>query len=687
MHLHRLISSDPGLLRFRFALRVVVTLIVSMAAIIPFVIWTDQPTLVVIPGAMLAMVSSTAIRDAKPRDQKISLLMMPFVAFMSACISMFFASNVLASDIVFMLIIFVAVLVRWFGPRGLALGMIAYMTYFIVVFIGIEAKNLPIVLAVQLIATACVYVLKFHVFYNKPEKVLPSAIRAFRLQAAATLYACVNMPPSDEITKRDKKKFDKQLVVLNSVALTVESQLEKIEPKRFAARTYHKDLSAAVFDIELATTQVANIWRDADDMTIKMMNRIKQSLRAMADDLSGGKLFSRQLLDHGNAKTSSTSRAIDDELSNIARLSKKLRDLNVYKEMRNIAIGNEIHTPEKPRPEFKDVFKTSVQTLIATGLAVTFGTMLSDERSYWAVIAAFVTFIGTSSRGEMAYKGWQRVLGTVGGVLFGSIIGTILGGDKIIDAGLIVVMIFLAMYYMQVAYSLMIFWMTTMLALMYGMLGHFSVELLGLRLMETIIGVGVGSLVAFFVFPVRTETAIKNHVIKGLRDLHDVVKGASNDDIDPLELASETRDLDKTIHDLHKASRPLSYSPLATRNSNIPIKWVRSLSSAAYYSRRLSRRRINWGVTPTELHEPLYKISRGLQYNITRLANIMENDTPRKKGQLRRVDKHIMEFDHLLDKYRKFDETKRPPNMHHLEAYLKITRRLDKVLGNLANIV
>ena len=146
---------------------------------------------------------------------------------------------------------------------------------------------------------------------------------------------------------------------------------------------------------------------------------------------------------------------------------------------------------------------------VAASLAIVIGELVSPSRWYWAVIAAFVIFAGTNSWGETLTKGWQRLLGTILGVPCGLLVATLFAGNKTASLVLIFVCLFCAFYFMTVTYSLMTFWITTMLALMYGLLGELSFGVLLLRIEETAIGAVIGVAVAILVLPTNTRTAIR----------------------------------------------------------------------------------------------------------------------------------------------------------------------------------
>jgi uncharacterized membrane protein YccC len=135
-------------------------------------------------------------------------------------------------------------------------------------------------------------------------------------------------------------------------------------------------------------------------------------------------------------------------------------------------------------------------TAIATALAIVAGDLVSPNRWYWAAFAAYVMFQGTRSRGESLAKGVQFVVGTLGGVLFGVAAATVLSGHEILTMAAIVAAVFLAFQANVAAYGAMVFWITVILGLMFGMLGFFPPELLLLRLQESAVGAACGAVVA-----------------------------------------------------------------------------------------------------------------------------------------------------------------------------------------------
>jgi len=127
-----------------------------------------------------------------------------------------------------------------------------------------------------------------------------------------------------------------------------------------------------------------------------------------------------------------------------------------------------------------------------------------------------VMFQGTRSRGESIAKGVQFMIGTVAGVVIGALAATLLSGHDALTLTAIIAAVFLAFQANGVAYGVMVFWITIILGLLFGMIGYFAPEFLLLRLKETAAGAICGVLVASFVLVLRQHTAMGSAWRSGL---------------------------------------------------------------------------------------------------------------------------------------------------------------------------
>lgn len=84
---------------------------------------------------------------------------------------------------------------------------------------------------------------------------------------------------------------------------------------------------------------------------------------------------------------------------------------------------------------------------VATTLAIAAGILLSETRWYRAFLTALVVFFGARSTGQTLARGWQRLLGTVLGVVVGVLLATAVQGDFGVSLLLVVGGLFLSLYF------------------------------------------------------------------------------------------------------------------------------------------------------------------------------------------------------------------------------------------------
>ncbi|UGY95303.1 FUSC family protein [Streptomyces gobiensis] len=159
--------------------------------------------------------------------------------------------------------------------------------------------------------------------------------------------------------------------------------------------------------------------------------------------------------------------------------------------------------PGLRRPTTRQAF----QALVACGFALAVGQAVSHERWYWAVGAAWWIFVNTASRGETLVRGFRRVLGTVCGIAAGLLVALPVDGAMAPTAALVAVCVFGIFYTAATSYSWMMFFVTVMVGLLYGLLGVLHAGLLGLRLQETAVGALGAALAVAFVLPITTHAA------------------------------------------------------------------------------------------------------------------------------------------------------------------------------------
>lgn len=74
------------------------------------------------------MIAARSVNEPDPRQQRITMALLPLPAALSLTAAALLAPHRLAADVGFVLVVFSAVYIRRFGAR--ALGMVAFMAYF-----------------------------------------------------------------------------------------------------------------------------------------------------------------------------------------------------------------------------------------------------------------------------------------------------------------------------------------------------------------------------------------------------------------------------------------------------------------------------------------------------------------------------------------------------------------------------
>ncbi|MFJ6657493.1 FUSC family protein [Streptomyces sp. NPDC091377] len=164
--------------------------------------------------------------------------------------------------------------------------------------------------------------------------------------------------------------------------------------------------------------------------------------------------------------------------------------------------------------------RQAVQATVGAGFALVVGQLVSGERWYWAVGAAWWVFVNTASRGETLVRGFRRVLGTVLGIGLGLLVALPLHTAAAPTAVILAGCVFGIFYTAAVSYTWMMLWVTLLASLLYGLLGVLDPALLALRLAETGVGALGAALAVLFVLPVTTHAVTDGWIQRALRCVH-----------------------------------------------------------------------------------------------------------------------------------------------------------------------
>ncbi len=556
--------SDPGKLRLRSAAATTITVVLAIVVLLPGSRLIGEPITVAMLGTVVAMQSSAAVKDKDQRSRVITTLLLIFPAAAAVSLSAVLSQFGALSDVGFIVVLFLAVLARRYGPRGTALGMVAFICYFFALFLRAAPSQIPILSVSIVIGVAISLLVRTVILPERPRVELRSLVRAFRAVSIDVLEAASNR--TDQNLEVLRKRLDR----LGSTALMIDDWLDRNDAAQLFSIT-NTDLSLRVFNAQIATEQlVSALWaldpalarpKSLGDATTALGSCLQNS--PSDDQLRAARRLAAAAADNSDPSTQ----------AGIATMI-AMRAVRAHVAIHHVT-STALRTESKPaEPDDDDPAdektglhrstKTAIQVAVATSAATILGELISPDRWYWAVMTAFLVFTGASTRGEILSRTGHRVVGTIAGVVAAVVLSALVGGHQSLQILLLVVCVFCAFYLVTVAYALLSFFVTVVLAMLYGLLGSFSVDVLELRIYETIAGGIVGIASAYFIF----STGTRSTMVEKVEDYLDHMSGIIDTSIGSLtepgqatDLVADMRVLDNALKELVNTVKPLEMGP------------------------------------------------------------------------------------------------------------------------------
>ncbi|MDV6262624.1 FUSC family protein [Rhodococcoides yunnanense] len=585
-------ASDPGQVRLRSASATTLTVLLAMVILLLTTRAIGQPVTVAMLGTVVAMQASAAVKDKDQHSRLITTALMALPASAAVTLASLLSELGKVADVGFIAVLFAAVWVRRFGPRGTALGMVAFISYFFALFLRATPGQLPMLIAAILGGLAIALFVRAVIFPDRPIVEVRRLLFAMRAVSVSVLEA------ASAGEGRDLNLLRRRLDRLGNTALMIDDWLDRHDAGQLLSVT-STDLSLRVFDAQIATEQlVSSLW--ALDPAKPWPKALGQATTALGSVLQNTP-SSEQLRAARRLAATAAERADPSTPAGIATVSAQ-RAVQAHIAIHHITT-NAVSVAASPEtestePATKDEpsglnpsTKAAIQVAVATSAATVLGELVSPDRWYWAVLTAFLVFTGASTRGEILTRAGQRVLGTIAGVLAGVVIAALVGNNQPLQLVLIVVCVFFAFYLVTVAYALLSFFVTILLAMLYGLLGTFSIEVLELRITETAVGGVVGIVSAYFIFSTGTRKTMVDKVDTYLEQLDALIEASVESVVAPggeTDLVASTRALDNALKDVVTAGKPLVLGP-TTRSRRGAKRLLRVLAVSSRSAHALAR--------------------------------------------------------------------------------------------------
>ena len=537
----RFIASDPGWARLRQGVRAALAVGTTLLVEWGLARLLGRPVVLgLLLGAVVAMLMSTGIRDGRRSAIARTALGAPFVAAGGASLGVMTADHRLLGLSCFVLVSFVAVWVRRFGPRWFTLGFLFWQGFFFALFLHPPVSELPFLLLAIAASGGWVAILLLTVLFEDPQAKLVRIVTALRARARAGIAAAVDVldDPGDVRTVR---RLRAHLIQLSEIALLVDGQLadRRSLPDGVPAGRMRRwtvdfeigmdEVAGAVIDISgrldaLSPSTLATVrevltalgWSDqttaeqaahridtSDEGTVPAVRRLGSACLFLLETVR--RWDTGELRQPDPEATSDPLDEEDDFQTVVTLIGGNLPGSAVLAQQSIGRTDAHRFSPSRMRLTTRQ----AIQAGVAAGLAIIAGEAISTQRFYWAVIAAFVAFAGTATSGETVRKGVGRIAGTVLGLIAAVGLADVTEGHHSVAIVAILICIFLAFFLQPLSYGLMVFFITVMLGQLYTLLGTFSDELLLLRLAETVAGAAIGILVSLLVLPTHSRATLR----------------------------------------------------------------------------------------------------------------------------------------------------------------------------------
>ncbi len=553
----RVVASDPSHQRLRMAARGTFAVGGAVVAVALLSRVLGQPVLAAGPGVIVAMIGTMAVNDDSLRGRMTTLALGVLSAFGGVVAGSLLFGASAASHVVFVVAAGAATYAQRYGPRGMALGMLGFMSYFMAVFLRISATSLWwTALAIGCGAVIAAMV-KEVVVPDRPVGDLRRTIDAFVTRVAQVRRAAEVLvrEGDDGIDGRRRSRLRRRILGLRETELAIDTQLGDSDEEaslRLHDLVLHATLAAeALGERAVHSARVADLAEQRDELA-QIVAELREAGRAARPDDGGA--------EQNADEDSEGDGAADDE------------------------------EDDGPRMWPAADIRKALQATVATGLAVPIGLLISTQRWYWAAIGAFVVFTRPATAAESVVRGLERLLGTTIGAAAGIALGSAVSGHPIAQLVLLGVGVFVSLYLFGVSYTLAMAGITTILAIIYDLMGQFSDRVLELRVAETAIGVALGGLAAMVVFPVSSRGKIRESEDDLLDELQEFVDKLADPNAGhtPRTLRDDARTVEQKAHDLRLAAEPLA-EPFPGLGSGRRRRRVVMLTALGRSARQLAR--------------------------------------------------------------------------------------------------
>ncbi|WP_160847270.1 FUSC family protein [Pontibacillus yanchengensis] len=611
----RLSASDPGRMRLMTAIKITLSVILSVITTNYFLLFLDNSsTNVTMPifAGVVGLVSSFVLFDETEAQKKVTIWLMGLSSAISITTGSFLLDFYHLSDVMILIVVFLAFYLSRFSIRYFSICMIAFLSIYFTTILDIQFNQVAWYYLSITIGILYSYFFNFILLQYKPNQVLKKSMHSFHIQTNLILHLVKEMVISPSITSRQIKTLDRNLTKLNEYARNISGQLGTTNPGNVWKGIRANELRLYVYDAEMlmqtlsptiqrlrelqafqetpfqdalldVLESIRNVRVLRDDNVLVQLNRAEKAIQALRAQI-------RNTTSEDQEEWLYLVRRIESIANHVIEGASELHEERVeHLEKDQEDIVEEDDSKTENQKGLYPATKKAIQAVIAGSVSVYLGYTLTPTHPYWILLSSFIIFMGTESVGSTFVKANQRTLGTVLGAVVGFGVAQLISHTTV-EIAFIFFSIFMAFYLFPVSYSVMIFWITMIIAMLYDLLlGGITQEVMGVRVVDTFIGAYIGLLAATLVFPTKTRDKVAETMTMFLEELSSYIEAYLDHLLGKEQhnnFAEKSFELDQQLYQLRIDSISLRNRPGRLARSGIE-RWLTVLIAINYYAKHL----------------------------------------------------------------------------------------------------
>lgn len=540
-----LLTNDPGGQYFIQALRATLAAITAssiMVLLYKFIAPGQEiPNATIVFTLVMTLLSTAIIFNNLHKQQKKTIiwLIIPLVTLsqLAALVSPF----PLLTNLLFLGCIFAMFYVRRFGLSIAVLGFIGLYCYYLPINNQVTIQQEPLLLLAALVVIACAYTFRFLLFPSHPERILLHSIATFQQRALTVAKLLRQLPVETAPRKRQQQAIRRRLAQLQECAHQIKTQYISPDLKDEIGQTWLDQIEVALADtqkaletLHLSLTSVMALEVPLSGEQRAQLTRLLQTFLSLLTHPEGSSIKNElaSLLTSATTTPDSSDQEtmqtypflllrITDSTDQCLAASEQLQQ--AYQQIAAQQAVRPIAKPEPPtaQPEqatepqmptvpqqLRPTTKLAWRALLACGICLLIGPIISPDHPYWAAITACT--VTAISFGATKKKALAQTIATLCGACLSFVLVALFSAlphGNMFFIALLLLSLFMTMYRLTALPPHIAFWVIMSIALANGLSGGLTATIAVIinRSIDTLLGCSVAIVIMLTVFSAQKD--------------------------------------------------------------------------------------------------------------------------------------------------------------------------------------